>query len=287
MSGHSYAINQHGNIGLVQAVHYGDNVFYGNTDRPLTLKHVALETHKKVKSEWEEYRTCDWLLRENDFQLWEKLDREVSFLWIHGRPGCGKSTLMSRVIESIYHQFMEQGPETIHLLYFYVGFGDDQEKDTLYRKMLMTFWEQATNESNQQSINTFGNHSTIELIENKLHKFLTFSKRNVYLVIDALDQLPLDSQYQILNGLTALAQKLRNETDGSRLSVAISSRDCNGIDQLKTYRVFPIEVTAGRNKRDIEIYLQKCLESKSKLFQKRPDLGEKVFNHLSAKADGM
>lgn len=51
----------------------------------LTPKHIALETHKKVKAEWELSGTCDWLLNERDFQSWEEMDSGYSFLWLHGR----------------------------------------------------------------------------------------------------------------------------------------------------------------------------------------------------------
>ncbi|KAK5992631.1 Ankyrin repeat domain-containing 50-like protein [Cladobotryum mycophilum] len=235
MPGNNYRINQHSNVGLVQAVNYGDNVFYDSTKADLTPKHVALETHKRLKAEWETSGTCDWLVQDSNFQQWETMEADYSFLWLHGGPGCGKSTLMSRVIESIYqNQFAARGPDAVCLLYFYVGFGNDQEKDKLYRNMLMTFWEQA---------------------------------------------------YRLIEGLNTLVQKLKDGTSGCRLSVAISSRDYKGIDQLRAHKLVQIEVTVERNKRDIETYLEKNLESA--FLQRRPELRKQVFNELNKKADGM
>ncbi|KAF7586051.1 hypothetical protein BBP40_009633 [Aspergillus hancockii] len=287
MSGSNYRINQRSNIGLVQEVHYGDNVFYNNsTKADLTLKHIALETHRKAKVEWEVSGTCNWLLQEGEFKAWKNMDAECSFLWLYGHPGCGKSTLMSRAIENIYQDsFTEICPGAFHLLYFYVGFGDDQGKDKLYWNMLMIFWEQAFDKPNERSIDTFGNHSPPEVIEDALHKLLISSRRDIYIVIDALDQFPSSSRDRLIEGLKAMVQKLKDEESGGRLRVAIGSRDCDDTSQLREHNVFQIEVTTESNKGDIETYLEKNLQST--LFRKKPELRNQVFHELNKQADGM
>ncbi|KAI9932530.1 hypothetical protein ASPWEDRAFT_730345 [Aspergillus wentii DTO 134E9] len=282
-------IVQRSNIGFTQGVNYGDNVFYDGNKPELTPKHIALETHKKIKAEWEIAGTCDWLLQENDFQSWRRLETGSSFLWLYGPPGCGKSTLMSRVIESIYEDQTAAGVpgDRINLLYFYVGFGDDNNREKLYRSMLETFWEQAVKKSEARSMNVFGNHSPPELMQDELHKLLASSslQGDIYMVIDALDQLPQESQYSLIEGLNTLVHKLNLETS-RRFRVAISSRYLDGIDQLRVHRLFPlvIKVTPGSNKLDIQRYLDRNL--KSKLFDKNPELRKRVFDELNENADG-
>ncbi|KAI1387226.1 uncharacterized protein F4822DRAFT_444003 [Hypoxylon trugodes] len=282
----NYRVRQQGNVGLVQGYHFGDNVFYDGTKADLTLKHISLETHNEVKAKWQVSGTCDWLLQKSDFQQWERMETEYSFLWLHGRRGCGKSTMMSRIIESIYeNQFVSRNPDSIHLLYFYVGQGDEKEKDKLYRNMLVTFWQQAIKKAEGRPINIFGGHYPPEFIENELHKLLVSSQRDVYIVIDALDQLPHDSQHRLIEGLNSLVQKFKAEKCNGRLSVAISSRDCDGIEHLQTHNLFPVEITAENNKQDIEKYLKQNL--RSDLFERKPALRKQVFEELNKKADGM
>ncbi|APA08452.1 hypothetical protein sscle_04g032220 [Sclerotinia sclerotiorum 1980 UF-70] len=289
MSGNSYSINQHSNIGLVQGVNYGGTFHYVN-DRPgenPTPRHFALQTHNKIKEEWEDLGTCRWLLQEHGFQSWLKMSAKYSFLWIYGRRGCGKSTLMSRVVESIYQdQFPKRGPDAIHLLYFYIGHEKDQKGDK-FRNMLMTFWEQANNKPEELSVNTFGKDCSLQKIESQLHSLLASSKRDIYIVIDALDQLPPDSQNQLISGLNTMVEILK-ERSGGRLSVAISSSDHTGIDQLREHKLFclfPIEVRPEHSKRDIKTYLTQKLQSA--LFRKHPNLRTQVFDKLIKDADGM
>ena len=47
-------------------------------------------------------RTCEWLFRHKEFQTWrtaEDVSEHNGFLWIKGKPGCGKSTIMKTALE--------------------------------------------------------------------------------------------------------------------------------------------------------------------------------------------
>ncbi|KAK0765781.1 hypothetical protein N5P37_001719 [Trichoderma harzianum] len=119
----------------------------------------------------------------------------------------------SRVIECIrQNQFRIKGPDAVHLLYYYVGFHieDNQNTDEPYRDILTTFWEQTINKFRDRSTNTYDKYSSLEEIENTLHEMLVSSKRDIYIVIDALDQLPDVLQERVICGFNALARKLRS-----------------------------------------------------------------------------
>ncbi|KAL7969310.1 hypothetical protein HDV63DRAFT_411060 [Trichoderma sp. SZMC 28014] len=235
-------------------------------------------------AEWKSSETCEWLVKDSNFQSWKNNDAECSFLWLYGRPGCGKSTLISRLIENIGEHRSSTNPTPL-LLYFYVRYGDDQEKEELYRSMWMTFWEQAVGKAEERAIYTFGHDTTPKAIEEELYKVLATSQRNIYMVIDAIDQFNVQSHDLLLQSLSSILIRLGRETDGSHLRVAISSRDCNGIDQLRAHEVFSIEVTAEINQKDIDMYLDKNLMSA--LFRKKPQLRKQVIEELSKLADGM
>ncbi|KAJ4860638.1 ankyrin repeats (3 copies) domain-containing protein [Trichoderma breve] len=216
------------------------------------------------------------------------MEAEYSLLWLYGSPGCGKSILMSRVIECIHqNQFSIKGPDAVHLLYYYVGFHieDNQSTDELYQDILTTFWEQTLNESRDRSTNTYNEYSSLEEMENFLHEMLISSKRDIYMVIDALDQLPDATQERVICGFNALARKLRYEMSSYRLSVAISSRHCNCTDELRTRRLFLVQVTAEKNRRDIEQYLEENL--RSALLDGNPQLKGRLLDELTQKADGI
>ncbi|KAI1458354.1 hypothetical protein F4805DRAFT_146462 [Annulohypoxylon moriforme] len=184
----------------------------------------------------------------------------------------------SRVIEWVRSQRYTEGSEGIHVLYFYLGFENGQ-KGLLYESMLKTFQEQTKSDTNYQDDSSLGP------IENDPFEWLYTSERDIYIIIDALDQLPSVSRYFLLAGLHTLAQKLKGKTKSGRLRVAISSRGCDGVRQLQDHNPFLIEVTAEKNKGSIEMYLEEKL--KSELFQKEPELRTKVFDVLNEKANGM
>ncbi|KAL5088510.1 hypothetical protein Trisim1_006468 [Trichoderma cf. simile WF8] len=251
-------------------------------------KHIAQGKHRDLKAKWQKSNTCQWLIQESVFQSWEKMEAEYSLLWLYGGPGCGKSVLMSRVIECIHqNQFPIKGPDAVHLLYYYVGFHieDNQNTDELYRDILTTFWEQTINEALDRSTNTYDEYSSLEEMENTLHKLLISSKRDIYIIVDGLDQLPDVTQERVICGFNALARKLRYEMSSYRLSVAISSRHCNCTDELRTRRLFLVQVTAEKNRRDIEKYLEENL--KSVLLDGNSQLKRRLLDELAQKADGI
>ncbi|KAM6488331.1 hypothetical protein HDV62DRAFT_347542 [Trichoderma sp. SZMC 28011] len=253
-----------------------------------SLKHIAQGKHRDLKAKWQNSNTCQWLIQESAFQSWEQMEAEYSLLWLYGGPGCGKSILMSRVIECIHqNQFPIKGPDAVHLLYYYVGFHieDNQNADELYRDILTTFWEQTINESSDRTTNTYNEYSSLEETENFLHEMLISSKRDIYIVIDALDQLPNVTQERVICSFNALARKLRYEMSSYRLSVAISSRHCNCTYELRTRRLFPVHVTAEKNRRDIEQYLEENL--RSALLDGNPQLKGRLLDELAQKADGI
>lgn len=192
------------------------------------------------------------------------------------------------MIECIHqNQFPIKGPDAVHLLYYYVGFHieDNQNTDELYRDILTTFWEQTINEALDRSTNTYDEYSSLEEMENTLHKLLISSKRDIYIIVDGLDQLPDVTQERVICGFNALARKLRYEMSSYRLSVAISSRHCNCTDELRTRRLFLVQVTAEKNRRDIEKYLEENL--KSVLLDGNSQLKRRLLDELAQKADGM
>ncbi|KAK5948500.1 hypothetical protein OHC33_010534 [Knufia fluminis] len=67
-------------------------------------------------------RTCEWLFQHKDFQEWRTV-RDVSdhngFLWIKGKPGCGKSTIMKKALEQTQKEIQKQSIQQTVVHYFF------------------------------------------------------------------------------------------------------------------------------------------------------------------------
>ncbi|KAK5994719.1 Ankyrin repeat domain-containing 50-like protein [Cladobotryum mycophilum] len=285
-------LNQNHNIGITQGINYGDNNIYNYyTDRSssslrLTPSQYTRQTHEKWRAVWKDTGTCEWLLKRTEFSEWLQMDDKNSFLWIHGLQGCGKTTLMSRAIECIREERIDvKRLRDAHLLYFYIGYGNDKETQQFYRDMLMTFWEQMIAKDGTRASDLFGTSTSDEEIHEKLNSHLASSQRDVYIAIDALDQLPLQEQRKLLNGLDALFQKHKAGQSNFRIAAIISSRDRTGFDRLQTHKLCEIHIKPSDSADDIRNYLKKNLNSY--LFDDQPALRERVLSGLIRKADGM
>ena len=88
-------------------------------------------------------KTCTWLLRKSEYLDWldpNKLSQHHGFLWIKGKPGTGKSTLMKFVLANARKAMKN----VIVISFFFNARGDDLEKSTvgLYRSLLLQLLEQ-------------------------------------------------------------------------------------------------------------------------------------------------
>ncbi|KAJ2972729.1 hypothetical protein NUW58_g9126 [Xylaria curta] len=96
--------------------------------------------HSNIKSAYG--KTCAWLLDHPNYRLWRtpaEFAEHHGLLWIHGKPGAGKSTIM----KFIYTRALENScaPEAGNTIisFFFNARGDDLEKSTqgMYRSLLL------------------------------------------------------------------------------------------------------------------------------------------------------
>ncbi|KAH6889498.1 Pfs, NB-ARC and ankyrin domain protein [Thelonectria olida] len=87
-------------------------------------------------------RTCDWLLRKAEYLDWlddDKREMHHGFLWVKGKPGAGKSTLMKFILRHAQRTMKNRSV----ISFFFNARGDDLEKSTLgmYRSLLVQLLE--------------------------------------------------------------------------------------------------------------------------------------------------
>jgi ankyrin repeat protein len=81
--------------------------------------------------------TCEWLLNKSEYTDWqdeEKLHEHHGFLWIKGKPGAGKSTIM----KFAYTNAKKNSKGSVAISYFFNARGETLEKSTrgMYRSLL-------------------------------------------------------------------------------------------------------------------------------------------------------
>ena len=87
-------------------------------------------------------KTCKWLLKSEQYLNWldtTKLDKHHGFLWIKGKAGTGKSTLMKFALTNAHRTMKDH----VLLSFFFNARGEDIEKSTIgaYRSLLLQLLE--------------------------------------------------------------------------------------------------------------------------------------------------
>ncbi|KAK2590289.1 hypothetical protein QQS21_012026 [Conoideocrella luteorostrata] len=144
--------------------------------------------------------TCEWLLRHPIYKSWEQSNQNL--LWVKGKPGSGKSTLMRHVLNKM--QADNSYGNAIILSFFFHGRGVELQRTPLglFRSLLYQLLRWApdtllklvgTFEERCKSMGIYGKTWEWHLNELKDNCWLSLPKvlesRPVWLYIDALDEI--------------------------------------------------------------------------------------------------
>ncbi|KAI0009816.1 hypothetical protein F4779DRAFT_338141 [Xylariaceae sp. FL0662B] len=147
-------------------------------------------------------KTCRWLLKRPDYLDWLnplKVDQHHGFLWIKGKPGCGKSTLMKFLLAHTRRTMKQK----IVLNFFFNARGDNLEKSTfgMYRSLLFQLIERIPallSVVDSMDLSTQAKQCpqwSIELLKALFEQaVVTLGKSSMLCLIDALDEC---DEYQI------------------------------------------------------------------------------------------
>ncbi|KAL7900825.1 hypothetical protein HDV64DRAFT_245191 [Trichoderma sp. TUCIM 5745] len=170
--------------------------------RQALLKSLKFDQHKDrhdhIKAAHAE--TCKWLQKSAEYLDWldpGKIHDHHGFLWIKGKPGAGKSTIMKFALATA-RKSMGDG---IIISFFFNARGGSLEKSTIgmYRSLLLQLLQQLPALQDELDLSDFKvNHDThyrwhLEPLKSLFHQAVeNIQKSRVVCLIDALDECDED-----------------------------------------------------------------------------------------------
>ena len=155
--------------------------------------------------------TCTWLLNHGKYKTW--LGRRHALLWIVGKPGAGKSTLMRYALQRASHS------SDVVASFFFFGRGSDLQKSScgLFRSLLHQLLDQ-TSEMLSDFMQIYKKKretkQEFEWYETELRQFLeqwilsASRDRSISIYVDALDEAGLEVAQNLIAYLGELVKRL-------------------------------------------------------------------------------
>ncbi|KAH9020277.1 hypothetical protein EDB83DRAFT_2231722, partial [Lactarius deliciosus] len=235
--------------------------------------------------------TAIWFFQGSLLAKWKSTG---SLLWIHGKPGSGKSVLCSAVIQDIM-TLRDAGLAS--MAYFYFDFRDTDKQNR--RSLLLSLVSQISARSDlccdilHRAYLTHDNGAhkpTDDVLIQCLKETLMFSDDcPIYIIMDALDECPdtfgLPSPRDLVLGLV----KDLVELSLPHLHICVTSRPeidiRTALEPLTSLRVSLHDQTG--QKEDIVEYVNSVVHSDSRMGKWREQDQNLVIETLSDRADGM
>ncbi|KAK9860016.1 hypothetical protein MYU51_010205 [Penicillium brevicompactum] len=195
-----------------------------------SFKFDQIDFRKTIIKE-EEETTCRWFLSHPDYEAWldpARLTQHHGFLWISGKPGAGKSTIMKfaykRITDDTRYRF------TVTASFFFNARGTDLEKSTfgMYRSLLLQLLEafpdlQVVLDNSDLVPKTQNDCFPLIVLKNVFEKAVcTLGKRSFICFIDALDECDEQQAVEMVQYFEALTKRSTEKDISFR--VCFSSR---------------------------------------------------------------
>ncbi|KAH8826187.1 hypothetical protein DL96DRAFT_1816592 [Flagelloscypha sp. PMI_526] len=222
--------------------------------------------------------TCHWLWDHPRVIEWRSAG---GIFWCHAGMGAGKTILMSHIVETLI-----KVPDKCFIAYYYFEFTNPStlSEEALFRSVTAQL-SHVNNIFSQQLYEQHRNGSLqpqLTTLHKFLHELVKGASLPVYIVIDALDELPLPGRKYLLPSLLELSSLA---THG--VSILVTSRDDLDIHESFSGKVtldFPIEKQIARH--DITNFVDRELSAKKWESWPKQEV-QNIRNMLIKKADGM
>ncbi|KAI0045255.1 hypothetical protein FA95DRAFT_1607874 [Auriscalpium vulgare] len=153
-----------------------------------------------------------WLLNRPEFENWADSPGS-GMLWLRGKAGAGKTVLSSIVVNSLSAQLVER--KTV--AYFYCQF-DDPQKRSDPRIVIGTLLHQVISQLPTNELALRSSNAALQDLDTLRDALSSIAKqaKNVFLIVDALDEFDDSSRWKLIQALKHLSQDAK---------VFVASRD--------------------------------------------------------------
>ncbi|KAI0966612.1 hypothetical protein F4678DRAFT_466445 [Xylaria arbuscula] len=190
-----------------------------------------------IQSEGENYKAGGWLLSKTEYCEWKKYPQ--SLLWLSGTSGCGKSSLCSTIIDNLEDTF--DADDTKVLMYWYFRFYLDETKKTDFflRSLLRQLGSKYKGfpEEVLESLRFHRDSGTPPKNKNLfrwLQTCIQKANKDVFIVLDGLDEFPEDSEGEKRSDLLRYITDLASATHPNLHILLVSKVENDIQDCLKT-----------------------------------------------------
>ncbi|KAH9053698.1 hypothetical protein EDB87DRAFT_202630 [Lactarius vividus] len=235
--------------------------------------------------------TAAWLTRGDAFKGWRT---DGCLLWVHGKPGSGKSILSSVIIRDI-EDVRNSGLAS--MAYFYFDFKDTAKQDS--RALLSSLLIQLSHQSDVycdilHSLYSSHSQGSVQPNDDALTQCLktmlvALGQIPIYLIFDAVDECVNTSGMPSPREKVLILVKELVELKLSNLHLCVTSRPeidiRNALEPLAAHRI-SLHDESGQNA-DIANYVSSVVYSDSRMRRWRAEERDIVVGTLSSKADGM
>lgn len=179
------------------------------------------------RSSAREKGTCEWILTHPKIELWLDSDNRNVFTWLRGKPGSGKTTLATFLLEEA-----SISPDS-HILYCLCSYGFGRTERNACSLTFRSLIAQLLRKQPGLLPYIYERYVVTGAIPSltkarELLKSLLESSEHIYLVLDGLDEFEGPDQKQVLTEIGSLASQSRDQ-QRQGLKVLVCSRETKEI----------------------------------------------------------
>ena len=165
--------------------------------------------------------SCEWLLRQDEFQRWIVDDDKLHVLWLLGAPGIGKTMVSSYVVEALQEK-KEEASSAIFVFYFCNDRNDNRRTTpAIVRGLLVQLLREQPGlfQAIEDDYKKLGKSiaENLSALFVALCRLLRRTETRIYILVDALDECEGSSRHDFFTFIEDLDPDMR-------VSILITSR---------------------------------------------------------------